>query len=88
MDIQKFQSSANIVVVDDVESEGMEVVDALKSIRIPSAFYLVESDDDLPRESLGNLRVIFFDLHYSESNALYPDTVRATIALNKLQKFV
>lgn len=61
MDLKSFSDFNKIVIIDDIESEGRKVQEALEKVQISSLFIRAERSK-LPKEPFGGVRMVFMDL--------------------------
>ena len=86
MKLNDFPDFVRVVIVDDNKDEGLHIKPALERKQIPSVFYFIQSNSDLPTKPHENVRLVFFDLVFKDAGPS-PEQ-RATNALRKLSKII
>ncbi len=87
MDINKFIDYNKIIIIDDNSEEWSRMKSALESKYISSCFFHIDgSNIEIPK--FNNIRLVFLDLNYPQSNPMSGSSMNASIALSYLSKFI
>lgn len=90
MNLSDYSDFTRVVIIDDVESEGIGIQKALQLNNISSAMYIVDdispTANCLPSTPLRNIGLVFLDLEYQAVTG--GDNAHAAMAIENLKRMV